>query len=128
MKKSNWILIGVGIALIVIHFVLNSFALNQELKTENLENSYSVLILFSCFLIFVGLRIRDKHNDKVGFLFLGSILLKMIGSVAFLWPHLKPVSDKVVISHFFVAFFILLFIEAVVFIGLLKDEKPIISE
>jgi len=82
-----------------------------------------LFLALSTFIFFViMLKIKSSYPDKFGFAYLASVFIKMIASVIFLAPLLFGEDGITLkyIAHFFIAFFIYLFVEVFLLVGSLK--------
>lgn len=82
---------------------------------------FNALIYISTY--FTLLFVRQKAHDKVGFLFLGFVLIKMIIAGSFVILKLCDIENGLsAILYFFPTYFTLLMIEVGFITRLLKDE------
>jgi len=82
-----------------------------------------VFLAITTFIFFIiMLKIKSSYPEKFGFAYLASVFIKMIAVVLFLAPLLfgEKVISVSYIAHFFIAFFIYLFVEVSLLIGSLK--------
>ena len=118
------ILLLIAIALSFIHhYLYTSFW--QHILFNPIWMVYTFLASLSLLAFaMVGMTyyVEEKYT---GFAFMGSVLIKMLASLAFLYPLLKSqVADKVIdVANFFIPFFIFLFIEVWFSIQLLQPKK-----
>ncbi|PCJ25169.1 MAG: hypothetical protein COA97_08470 [Flavobacteriales bacterium] len=106
-------------------FLLHYFGTPLMGEFYELEGIHRIhlFLAISTFLFFViMLKIKSSNPERFGFAYLASVFIKMIASVIFLAPLIfgeDGITFKY-IAHFFVAFFIYLFVEVFLLVGSLK--------
>ena len=91
-------------------------------RTKGILRIHLFLAISTLIFFAIMMKIKSNYPDKFGFAYLASVIIKMIVTVIFLAPLLfgeKGITFKYVI-HFFLAFFIYLFVEVYLLIGSLK--------
>lgn len=123
-KKLTLTLLIFAIIIYGLHFIVNGYLLNNTLHYKLILKINLFITLLTFVIVNTLELIRHKFPDKVGFGYLAFMLIKMIISVAFLFPFLKEKPDniKVIVLSFFTIFFIHLFFEVYSIIKRLKND------
>lgn len=109
----------------VLFFLLHYFAvpfMGDFYYVDGIIRIHAFLAISTIVFFMIMLKIKSNYPDKFGFAYLASVFVKMIAAVLFLAPMLfgeKEISISYV-AHFFIAFFIYLFVEVSLLIGSLK--------
>lgn len=122
MKINLFIkLIAFSLSLFAIHYI----AANYLLLKYNIPGIYKIHVflgLITIAIIFLIQKITkvDPSNFAKGFMV--AVVLKMLSAIIFLWPVIRTPSphQKIYIIHFFIIFFIYLFVEVKVLISAIK--------
>lgn len=111
----------------IVFFLLHYFAtplMGDFYFIEGIHKIHLFLGITTFIFFVIMIKIKTTLPDKFGFAYLASVFIKMIASVIFLAPLLfgeNGITFKYV-AHFFIAFFIYLFAEVYLLIGLLKKD------
>ena len=106
-------------------FLLHYFStplMGEFYEVEGIPRIHLFLGITTMLFFVIMLKIKSSYPDKFGFAYLASVFVKMIAAVIFLAPLLfgeKAITFNYV-AHFFVAFFIYLFVEVFLLVGSLK--------
>ena len=114
-------LLTFSISFFLIHFFATPL-MGDFYYLEGIHKIHLFLALSTLLFFVIMLKIKASYPDKFGFAYLASVFIKMIASVVFLAPLIfgeDGISLKY-ITHFFIAFFIYLFIEVFLLVGSLK--------
>lgn len=109
----------------VLFFLLHYFStplMGDFYYIEGIPRIHLFLAISTFIFIAVMLKIKSSYPDKFGFAYLGSVFIKMIVVVIFLAPLIfgeKGITLKY-IAHFFISFFVYLFVEVFLLITSLK--------
>ncbi len=89
---------------------------------EGIHRIHLFLVIITFVFFIIMLKIKSSYPDKFGFAYLASVFVKMVVVVVFLAPLIfgeKGITFNYV-THFFIAFFIYLFVEVYLLVGSLK--------
>ncbi len=122
MKNNIYLkLLIFAIPFFLLHYfivpLMDKFYYMEGIHKIHLFLSISTAIFFA-----IMLKIKSSYPDKFGFAYLASVFIKMIAVVIFLAPLIfgdGGITFKY-IAHFFLAFFIYLFVEVFLLISSLK--------
>ena len=110
-----------SVSFFLIHYFLTPL-MGDFYRTKGILRIHLFLAISTLIFFAIMMKIKSNYPDKFGFAYLASVIIKMIVTVIFLAPLLfgeKGITLKYVI-HFFLAFFIYLFVEVYLLIGSLK--------
>ena len=105
----------------LVHFFAVPF-MGDFYHVEGIHRIHLFLAISTLIFFIIMLKIKSSYPEKFGFAYLASVFIKMVAAVIFLAPLLfgeKGITFKYVM-HFFIAFFIYLFVEVFLLIGSLK--------
>jgi hypothetical protein len=109
---------------LALYFLLLLVVQNTSLQTYYALEGIALFFMISTFAVVALLKlVHNFAEDKVGFAFMGLILLKGFGSFLFLLPgflaEIKP--SFAAIMFFFLPYFIFLIYEVITAIGILNS-------
>jgi len=109
------------------YFLLNRLQNNISAQYNLYFSALSItcfLYISSSIVCITTYYVNKQFPDKTGFTFLGFSILKMLATIIFLMPFLRSeIENKTpTILHFFVLYFIVLFIETVYVVRLINKK------
>ncbi len=113
MKINGFVkLIVFSILLFIFHYGVVKFLL-PNLFVKGIYAIHLFLALITILIIWLIGRVIKTDYNNFGKAFIVSVVLKMLIAIIFLWPTIKSHSPnlKLYIVHFFMVFFIYLFVE-----------------
>ena len=114
-------LLAFSISFFLIHYFATPL-LGDFYHIEGIHKIHLFLAISTFIFFVIMLKIKSSYPDNFGFAYLASVFIKMIASVIFLAPLIfgEDGMPFKYVSHFFIAFFIYLFVEVFLLIGSLK--------
>ena len=122
MKNNILIkLLVIEVILFGFHFLISNFLI-PAYAIDELYKMHLFLGITTLIIIYLIQLITKIDAENFGKGFMVSVVLKMLASVIFLWPTITSTAEnkKLYIVHFFLLFFIYLFIEVKLLISSLK--------
>jgi hypothetical protein len=103
-----------GFALAALHTTVNYF-LPENLVFQDLPRYHLILGMMTMVVVITAELIKKFFSDKVGFFYMGSILMKMAIVVLIAYPIIRPKTDYsiVFLGHLFSIFFSYLIFEVI---------------
>jgi len=124
MKNNIYFkLIIFSLSFFLIHFSATHYLVNEFYFIKDIYKIHLFLGISTLLLLIILLKIKLSYPEKFGFAYLAAVFVKMIATVFFLAPLLfgEKGITFMYISHFFIAFFIYLFVEVFLLVGSLKN-------
>ena len=125
MNKSFSKLIFFGVVIFILQILIDYFFPLAILKLKNVVKIHGFVFLITAIVITVTNRITNRSPDKTGFVYLGFVVFKMTLSVFFLYPYfsLELSQAKIIVSNFFIIFFVYIAFEAITIINYLNFRQ-----
>lgn len=125
MNKSFLKLVIFGVVIFIFQILIDYFFPLAILNLKNVVKIHGFVFLITAIVITVTNRITNKSPDKSGFVYLGFVLFKMTLSVFFLYPYfsLELSQAKIIVSNFFIIFFLYIAFEATTIINYLNLKQ-----
>jgi hypothetical protein len=124
MSKAKQLIFSFAFVMIafVFHFSINSLLPKHALSFDKIGKIHGFIFFITLIVLFLSIKIHKISPDKVGFGYLGLILVKMTFSIFFLFPHfsIKTIETKIFIINFFAVFFLYLVFEVITLLRLIK--------
>lgn len=98
-----------------IHFLINNL-INQPFETNQLIYSYAFNVVLACSVIIVIFVLKKKLRDQLGFVFMGTSMLKFMFFFIFFYPVYNSDGDlsRIEFLTFFIPYVVCLITESIV--------------
>lgn len=123
--KINLYFFGFSLLLFAAHDAIITKWMSTPDLSVFVEKTHIFLFVITFAIVNSLLLLHKKNPVYTGFVYLGSVLIKMALSVFYLYPHIskKPDNLKTLVVSFFIVFFLYLTAEVVILLKVIKKSE-----
>jgi hypothetical protein len=115
LLSNCFIVVSVAAIAFLVHFLVNTL-IEESATVNQLIYSYVINVLLACGVIILLFLLRKKLKDQLGFLFMGSSMLKFIFFFVLFYPEYNADGDltRLEFLTFFIPYVVCLIAESVI--------------